>query len=526
MIYLIAKVVVWLALAFLLGLALGWWLRRFRANSDVAQIDGQLASSRQQYELLEENSTTLRKSYSDLEQRLLDRSDAADKAEKARLAAEERLAEKEVEQTQLAGELELATTSLRKTQSELVTHQSSVAQLQTQVHQERSKAGGLRDRVQKLETQSSQLSDVNAEQLAELMTLRSKYEDQQTQLESLQTDYTNQSGGMNRLRQSFSALEARLLQAQQREQTLVAHEQSASTELERLKQEKATATEQLTGLTQSLDHAQARLGQIDSMREELGDQKLEIERLSRDVVKWRQRIPDLQSELDERDMELRNAQERLAEVEQASRRDRTLLQQQAVTAQQAVREKELALADQVQAVTKVDAMAAELAQLQAQLSQQQRLRGPRQSKTSVAQKDVHIARLTAKLSMLSAASPPPSSTPSTLAPTSTTTSSPTVDTKSEGAVQETPITQSGGGVGDARPGWLLDAAPADADDLQRIKGIGPKLSELLNKLGIYTFAQVARLDAGDIRWLDDQLDFKGRIERDNWVQQARSLAKR
>ncbi|MEM7219855.1 MAG: hypothetical protein AAF515_15915 [Pseudomonadota bacterium] len=70
---------------------------------------------------------------------------------------------------------------------------------------------------------------------------------------------------------------------------------------------------------------------------------------------------------------------------------------------------------------------------------------------------------------------------------------------------------------------FLTSAPAEVDDLQAISGIGKKLSGLLNSLGIYQFRQVAALTRDDIDWLDERLRFKGRIDRDNWLQQAREL---
>ncbi|MED5370146.1 MAG: hypothetical protein VX899_03945 [Myxococcota bacterium] len=74
------------------------------------------------------------------------------------------------------------------------------------------------------------------------------------------------------------------------------------------------------------------------------------------------------------------------------------------------------------------------------------------------------------------------------------------------------------------PEWLLEAPQGLPDDLKRIKGIGPVLSATLNKLGIYHFHQLARLEAAEAAWLAAQLGtFPGRIFRDRWVQQAREL---
>ncbi len=57
-----------------------------------------------------------------------------------------------------------------------------------------------------------------------------------------------------------------------------------------------------------------------------------------------------------------------------------------------------------------------------------------------------------------------------------------------------------------------------------MKGVGPKLEEKLRGLGVTSFAQVAAWGPEDIADMDDKLSFKGRIERDGWVEQANLLA--
>lgn len=71
---------------------------------------------------------------------------------------------------------------------------------------------------------------------------------------------------------------------------------------------------------------------------------------------------------------------------------------------------------------------------------------------------------------------------------------------------------------------LLKAPRGEADDLTRIKGIGPKLCGALHDLGIFHFWQIARLSEREIAWINDRLRFKGRIERERWVEQAKVLA--
>jgi len=64
----------------------------------------------------------------------------------------------------------------------------------------------------------------------------------------------------------------------------------------------------------------------------------------------------------------------------------------------------------------------------------------------------------------------------------------------------------------------------DSDDLKRIRGIGVLIEKKLNSLGIVHFEQVANWTGADIERISQILDFKGRIERENWVEQARILA--
>lgn len=67
--------------------------------------------------------------------------------------------------------------------------------------------------------------------------------------------------------------------------------------------------------------------------------------------------------------------------------------------------------------------------------------------------------------------------------------------------------------------------PAKPDDLKLISGVGPKLEGVLNGLGIYKFEQISKWKKAEREWVDGYLKFKGRIDRDDWVKQAKALAK-
>ncbi|QIE54238.1 NADH-quinone oxidoreductase subunit NuoE [Pikeienuella piscinae] len=74
------------------------------------------------------------------------------------------------------------------------------------------------------------------------------------------------------------------------------------------------------------------------------------------------------------------------------------------------------------------------------------------------------------------------------------------------------------------PELLKAAREGHADDLKRIKGVGPKLETLLNQIGVFHFDQIAAWTDNDVAWIDGQLNFKGRVEREGWIEQARKLA--
>ena len=70
----------------------------------------------------------------------------------------------------------------------------------------------------------------------------------------------------------------------------------------------------------------------------------------------------------------------------------------------------------------------------------------------------------------------------------------------------------------------LDSPRGDPDDLKKIGGVGPKLEGTLNELGIYHFWQIAEFTPDNVAWVDGYLSFKGRIDRDDWIGQAKALA--
>ena len=68
------------------------------------------------------------------------------------------------------------------------------------------------------------------------------------------------------------------------------------------------------------------------------------------------------------------------------------------------------------------------------------------------------------------------------------------------------------------------AAAAGADDLKQLSGVGPALEKKLLEAGVTSFAQIAAWGPEEIAEFDEKLSFKGRIEREGWVEQAKTLA--
>ncbi len=90
------------------------------------------------------------------------------------------------------------------------------------------------------------------------------------------------------------------------------------------------------------------------------------------------------------------------------------------------------------------------------------------------------------------------------------------------------------GSGDDGIDGFLDLKPTSAlaatavgvlepDDIEEILGIGPVIGEHLRERGITTFAQIAAWTPADAERVGDEIEFPGRVERENWIQQARAL---
>lgn len=95
------------------------------------------------------------------------------------------------------------------------------------------------------------------------------------------------------------------------------------------------------------------------------------------------------------------------------------------------------------------------------------------------------------------------------------------------AVQPAPVAAPAmpAAAGGSKPATLDAPRGGIADDMKKIKGVGPKMEAMLHGMGFYHYDQIANWTAAEVAWVDDHLEgFKGRASRDGWVAQAKILA--
>ncbi len=94
------------------------------------------------------------------------------------------------------------------------------------------------------------------------------------------------------------------------------------------------------------------------------------------------------------------------------------------------------------------------------------------------------------------------------------------------SVRSQGLRQSAAGAadGDRRGSGGQVLRSATPDDLKRIRGVGVLIEKRLNALGVTSYEQIANWTRADVLRISQQLDFKGRVERENWIEQGRILA--
>ena len=78
-------------------------------------------------------------------------------------------------------------------------------------------------------------------------------------------------------------------------------------------------------------------------------------------------------------------------------------------------------------------------------------------------------------------------------------------------------------LGGKKPRTITAPRKRGADNLKLMSGVGPKLEDALNGLGIYHFDQISKWSDAEVEWVDKQLKLNGRLRRDNLMEQATKL---
>lgn len=100
----------------------------------------------------------------------------------------------------------------------------------------------------------------------------------------------------------------------------------------------------------------------------------------------------------------------------------------------------------------------------------------------------------------------------------------TVTPREEAAPPATPAAKPVAATDPDKPERLDGPRDGKADDLKRISGIGPSNEKKLNTFGVYHFDQIANWTTAQAEWIGKELSFPGRIEREDWIEQAKVLA--
>lgn len=261
--------------------------------------------------------------------------------------------------------------------------------------------------------------------------------------------------------------------------------------------------------------------------------KGEIESLD---TRWRRSFSEVEAERDRFASEFTVAKESRGKLQSALSEAEKLAEARAAGLEQAEQARDQALAQLAEgeqqatsARTELEAKSGEVAQLQTKLDRLQKA----QKRADDLQKELDQARATIK-SMedqaeamasgrfagaearvssraLELAEEPPVTSPS---PDDSAGTSTAAASSEPAAPAETPGT----------PPPALDAPEGTADDLKKISGVGPGIEKTLNKLGIFHYRQIAAFNPDNVAWVDQHLRFKGRIEREKWIEQAKTLA--
>ncbi len=503
--YLNAEQAVYWAAAGLLGLALGWWLGRSGARKAAERVVGELRERLDSSDFaLEETSQEVQRLAGQVSELNIDAEESRDRS--VSLAAN--LGESE---RKLAGERERA----GELQSRLEARDSTVAAIESDISKQQQEVETLQkellvaqEDVQRLEDDLDRERDQSAEhdhaiaryerRIAALESAISTRRREEDGLRGQLAELRGQSAGLreelDRSVEESERLRAVKLEFQEWMQGAARREEEllhARRQLETVGDERATLATETAALRSALDEVRL---EADGLRGELEQARREASSAQGALDAARHEADSVRSDLDEA---LSQSQVHEAKAA-AAEGDREQLSEELAGARERVRELE---ADEALA----SRLAAEIEGLHSELAAGAERERELTHRAQVAE-TAHTQAAEELETLLNA---------------------PLVDvdrlaSSRAGTLTEDDGAPSGETAGDGPE--LLEAPRGAADDLKRIRGIGPVLETLLNRLGVYHFRQIASWTSEEISWVASHVNtFPDRIERDGWTTQAAAL---
>lgn len=496
--YLSAQQALYLAAAGLLGLALGWWLGRSRSSRamDRALSDWQerLAASEMAHEEASQEVQRLAGQVSELNIEVEESRDkavslAANLGESERQLAGEReqaaelrsgIEERESKNVELASEISRWRQEAETLQQEMLVGQEDLRRAEDDLERERDQSteceaatGRYERRIAALESAIStrrREEDGLREQIVELRAKLAGLDEEATRLRQVKLDF-------QQWMQDTAGREEELRHARQ---------QIAEVDGER----EVLATEVAT-LRSGVDRTHL---EEDSLRGALDQAQLETSRLENELAQARLEASSSRHELEQARRQTQ-ANDATAAASRGENRD---LSEELARTGDRIRELEADKALSSRLAAEIEGLHTELASSVerereltrgAQDAEDARAQAAEELDTLLNAPLVDVDRLASRTTGIS-------------------------DDES----RDTLATTEGGGP------ELLEAPRGAADDLKRIRGIGPVLESLLNRLGVYHFRQITSWTSAEISWVASHVDtFPGRIERDGWTTQAAAL---
>ena len=393
---------------------------------------------------------------------------------------------------QLADQLKAAEVEMA---SLLKNHQQKIDSLVVEGDDLNSKYTTVCQESETLAQQCDELTLLCDERAASIMTLEGKYDEFTNQIARLtdeRDELANQVVGLTDQRNNLSDKLANFSGQQTRFST---HVESLTNERNALSGQIASLTSERDGLLAQLDQAEERLGvtvvELKATRQTVGELKAETEELKISC----QRISELEALIQSRDVNRAELSEQLGKLrtsyEQASTTNRTLQ--------------------------------AELDQLQAQWDSQLDIASRNDNQIQTLQNKLRASEETIRsLRRERAAVLARLANYRTIAEPEAKVISFTEAMEIRNKRDHEYDNEYGGPVRmHATRGLVYTEAPKQQDDLKRISGIAVVLEARLNDYGIYTFKQIMEWTPAAIEEFSHLLTFKDRIERDDWVSQAR-----